>query len=316
MSDDAVRYCYPNPSFFECKSIARIADVIIGGVLIFPILFFTAQFIKQFFETGNESMRNICSFFALTSFTFIAMVKNPFIGSEVAASGHSSFFYQTFSNCLYCLSKCVLAEQTVIVLCLVKVFGAEILKWSLIFVRYFFIIMSVVSAFLAFARIDSEMDFDYTLKLKLYKNYLNPIITVGSLILHALFIITTTIAFVLIPRVTDLFDKKFIKSMKILLFILSFFFLIWCIYYVYLRSTVDFNRIIINRYGLDVGIISSTIFSMFTEYIPRTLFATAMWFLMRAPKGSEESEEEDHKEMILSQSLNNNEDDMYHLFPN
>ena len=175
--------------------------------------------------------------------------------------------------------------------------------------------MSVVSAFLAFARIDSEMDFDYTLKLKLYKNYLNPIITVGSLILHALFIITTAIAFVFIPRVTDLFDKKFIKSMKILLFILSFFFLIWCIYYVYLRSTVDFNRIIINRYGLDVGIISSTIFSMFTEYIPRTLFATAMWFLARAPKGSEESEEEDHKKIILSRSLNNNEDDMY-LFPN
>jgi hypothetical protein len=315
MTDFDIRECYPNPLFFECESIARIADIIIGGVLVFPILFFTAQFVKQFFETGDKSMRNICSFFVLTSFSFTALITNSLIGTEASVHSNSDYFYQAFPRYLYCLSNCVLAEKTAIVLCLVKVFGAKIIKWSLIFVRYAFIIMSIVSAFLAFAKIDSEMNFNYNLKFDFYKKYVNPIMSVGFLILHALFVIVTTIAFVFIPRISDLFDKKFIKSMKILLFVLSFFFLIWYIFFEYMRGTVNFNRIIIIRYGLDNGIISMSIFNIFAEYIPKTLFASAMWFLSRTPKGTEESEKEDHKEITLSLSLNDNEDDMY-LFPN
>jgi hypothetical protein len=133
------------------------------------------------------------------------------------------FFYQTFARYLYCLSNCVLSEQTAVILCFAKVFGAKILKWSLILVRYAFIIMSVVSAFLSYARIDSKAQFDYYLKIDFYAKYVNPIISIGFLIIQALFVVTTTIAFVFVPRIINLFDKKFIKSMKILLFLLSFF---------------------------------------------------------------------------------------------
>ena len=71
---------------------------------------------------------------------------------------------------------------------------------------------------------------------------------------------------------------------------------------------------IIIDHGVDIGIITLAIINMFAEYVPRTLFASAMWFLASTPKGTDDNEENNHSEVILSQTLAN-DDDKY-LFPN
>jgi len=176
--------------------------------------------------------------------------------------------------------------------------------------------MSTIVAFLCFSKMFPGPSFDYYRKINFYQLYVNPIMSYAYLILCSLFIITTTVAFVFVPKITDLFDKKFIKSMRIVLFFISLFFVIWYIFYIYQNSIVDFNRVLITDVGLDIGIIILAILNMFAEYIPRTLFASAMWFLSSTPKGTENNEETvTQEELVLSHSLADENDDEKYLFP-
>ena len=311
MSDNAIRNCYPNPSLFECESQSVWADVFVGGILSIPILYFTVQVIRQYLVTKEEAMRGVAAFFIYTSFTFIAIIANTFQPSVSAYVTYSIYFYQSFPRILYCLSHCVLAEQTVLILVIVQIPFAKVLKYLLIICRYVFILISIFTAFFSYIPMSTE---DTYIKVEFYSAYINPIGSYAYLVLHSIFILTTAIAFVFVPRISDLFDRKFIRSMRILLFSISLFFFIWYIFFTYQNQTVDFNRVIAIDSSIDVAIISLAAWNMVSEYIPRTLFATAMWYLSSTPKGKEENEEE-QRTQVISQPLQDTNDDDY-LFPN
>ena len=309
MSDSEIANCYPNPSFFQCNSNYVWIDICIGGLLAIPILYFTSQVIRQYIETRESSLRNVVAFFIYASFSFVAIVTNSFLPAETAYLTYSMYVYQTISRSVYCLSHCVLAEQIVIILVLVNVPFAKLLKYVLMLCRYLFILITIAVAVLTFIPLSTDLYF----KVAIFSDYINPIISYGYLVLISFFIITTSIAFVFVPRISNLFDKKFIMSMKILLITISFFYFIWYIFFTYQNQVVDFNRIIAIDSGIDAEILSLTMWNCVSEYIPRALFATAMWFLSGTPKSAEEQEIES-KSSTISQSLN--DEDSHYLFPN
>jgi hypothetical protein len=308
--------CFPNASLFECRSNARFGDIVIGGILAIPVLFFTFRVVNEYLKTGLESVRRLASLLVLMSFTFVAIVSNSLIGTAATIETFSSIFYQFFSRHLYSLANCILIEQNVLILCIAQVKGANILKRALVFVRYILILFSVATAFLAFIKINSGPDFNPVQKLKFYLAYINPVLVITYLFIHSLLIITAIVAFVWVERINNLFSPKFIKSMRILLIFITFFFFSELAFITYQEAKVSVISVILIRYGTDTALWTALLFNIIVEYIPKTLFTCALWFISNTLMETEEAEENAKGKITLSQSLADSDELDEDLFPN
>ena len=304
-------YCYPTISTFECDSPAVWLDTVIGIVLSLPVLYMAVLMIKESWLSGDDRMKHIASYFILNAFSFVSLMMSQLVPAIVNQQTYALFIYQVFPRCLFCLSHCVLAEQTAEILCLVKVPYSKILRYTVIGLRYVFIVFSTVLGILTFV-ISEEWKAQLYSKVNFYSAVIYPLMQYSYLILHGLFILITTLAFVFIPRISQIFNKKFILNIRKLLLVITFFLFVWNVVYTLQYADFDIHYIIIADNSIEAAIITVCIENIISEYIPRTIYAGTMWYMSHSTK-EEETHDVVNKE--ISQQPFATEFDDLNIFP-
>ena len=304
-------YCYPSTSFVECYSSAKWMDTIVGIGLSLPVFYMAVLMVRESFKSKDERMKHISSYFILNAFSFGSLVMSQFLPASVNQVSYALYLYQCFPRCLFCLSHCVLADQTAEILCLVKVPYSNFLRLAVIGLKYIFIVFSCVLGILVFV-ISDEWRIDPYQKVNFYSAVIYPLMQYSYLILHGLFILITTLAFVFIPRISQLFNRKFIINMRRLLLLITFFLLVWNVVYTLQYADFDINYIIWADHSIDLAIIVVCIENTLSEYLPRTIYAGAMWYLSHSSK--EDATQEVTSKEIISQPFATEFDDL-NIFP-
>ena len=312
MSDVDILPCYPIPSVFQCKdreSIALLLFILIFGIFIMFSLIIS---IRKFIAEKSELNRRITSFFLLCVYGCFGLVTNFFMDSNCAYT-NAIYCAQSVPRAFYCISQCMLAEQTASILIMLKIKFSKILKYAIHIMYYVFIVASIAIAFICIS-----VPFENpVVRLNFISSYVNPFISYAYLIVHALTIVINAIAFVFLPSIYELFHKKFIKLMRILLFLCSFFFLCFYIVFIYDDSVCPFDRVLIIDHGTKIYVLSSAIQNLLAEYIPKIIYSTMMWYMTYEISKHDETEEhsqgDENDNQVVNQSLVELDNDKYYF---
>ena len=315
MSDIDILPCYPIPSAIQCPYRVSIAFCIIVSLCGLFLLYFLVVSIKKFRAENNPINRRIASFFMLAVYSYFATVAN-FVMDTNAAYTNAIYCAQSIPRAYYCISQCMLAEQTATILIMLKIRFSKILKYAIQTMYYIFMVASVATSFICVSIPfpDPEVRADFV------DAYVNPFISYAYLIVIALTIVINAIAFVFIPSIYDLFQKKFITLMRLLLLLCSFFFVCFYIVFTYNMSGFSFDRIIIIDHGIGTYIISTAIQNFLAEYIPKFIYVVMMWYLTFGIASNKEANESDQTQsndtdQVVNQTLVALDNDGTYYFP-
>ena len=269
--------CYPLASIFECSSKTTYIDTISGGLLSIPVFFFAKQTINKYFLTKNDQIRIIVSFFIFTVYSLVSLLISQFLPLDIDPV--VLYVFQIYPRALSCISYAILAEQIASILCIMRVRFAKIYKIIILLIKYLFLLIAVVFAFLVFLNpVQSWKDDPYNKAIFFMEN-IYPFIQYAYLVLYGIFIFTAALTFILLPEISGLFNPRETKIVKILLFFITFFFLIWNIVNTILHIGFDYSQMIYIHFGLHVMVFANIFASIISEYIPKTLSAFTMWYL-------------------------------------
>ena len=311
MSDEEIIACYPTPSIFFCESKLVIGYGLIVFALGLLLCYYAVLTLRNYLRSPDSTTRNVSSFFVMTAFSFSASSATLFLDPNVQKS-NARYFYQTIPRLFFCLSQCMLSEQTITILVLLRVRYAKIMKWLVIIIHYFFILITIVFSFILVSypySIDSQEE-----KINITNNIILPVISTVYLLLQGISLIVNTLAFVFLPKISQMFQPSFIKKMKAILIFAAFFFITYTFVSAYQSVSVPFDRVFIIDYGFNIFIISMSIQNLLSDDLPKVVYTVLMWLMTNETQIKEDDKSKDEEtpdrsnDKVIEQALVNLDD--------